>query len=229
MTKFEDQLFDDLMREHGPGLAHVTVPAAPRYHVTAGRAMLAGGGTLVVAGAIAGSLVASGGAPASRGGIQASGRTGVSGQTARDYKVTNNPDGTISLAVYTKSGIAAANEKLRLLGDKNVVLVQAKPGCPSMSSLRAPAVSAHMSGKSSTSVGQTGGGTTVTVDAHGIPSKDVLVIAVETFPNGTARASSEGAGRLTSNPVPACVSLPAPPAPSGTGTGSSGSGTSSVG
>jgi hypothetical protein len=27
MTKFSDQLFDDLMREHGPALAHTTLPA----------------------------------------------------------------------------------------------------------------------------------------------------------------------------------------------------------
>jgi hypothetical protein len=29
MTKFADQLFDDLMREHGPALAHTRLPAAP--------------------------------------------------------------------------------------------------------------------------------------------------------------------------------------------------------
>jgi hypothetical protein len=110
MTKFADQLFDDLMREHGPTLAHTTPPAYPRHHITTRRTVLAGGGALAVAGAVAGALVAGGGSPA--------------------YAVTKNPDGTVTLAVYQKSGIAAANARLRQLGDKQVVVVPVEAGCP---------------------------------------------------------------------------------------------------
>ena len=46
MTKFADQLFDDLMREHGPALAHTTLPAQPRRHITTRGTLLAGGGAL---------------------------------------------------------------------------------------------------------------------------------------------------------------------------------------
>src|ERR1700689_3130470 len=51
MTKFADQLLDDLMREHGPALAHTGPPAAR-------------GGGVAVAAAAAGVLVAGGGTPA---------------------------------------------------------------------------------------------------------------------------------------------------------------------
>lgn len=99
------------MREHGPALAHARPPAHSTRHVPR-RALLAGGGALAVAGAIAGTLVAASGTPA---------RTGGGGTPA--YAVTKNPDGTITLAVYQKSGIAGANARLRQLGDKQVVLV----------------------------------------------------------------------------------------------------------
>ena len=85
MTKFSDQLFDDLMREHGPALAHSGTPAHVARKAT----------------------------PAA-------------------YTVRNNPDGTVTLAVYQKSGIAGANAKLRTLGDKQVVVVPVEPGCISL-------------------------------------------------------------------------------------------------
>jgi len=119
MTKFADQLFDDLMREYGPALARTgpapTGPSAPtqapsRRHLTARRTLLASGGTLAVAGAIAGTLVAGGG--------------------TRAYAVTENPDDTITLAVYQQAGIAQANTRLRQLGDQQLVVVPIRADCP---------------------------------------------------------------------------------------------------
>ena len=92
MTKFADQLFDDLMREHGTVLSDVRVPSAPRRRHTARPALLAAGAGGVAAAVTAGLLVAGGRTPA--------------------YAVTRNPDGTVSLAVYQQSGIAGANAKL---------------------------------------------------------------------------------------------------------------------
>ena len=68
MTKFADQLFDDLMREHGPTLAH-TRPPAPRRHAATRRALLAvgGGGVAVAVAAAAGVLVATAGGNAAGG------------------------------------------------------------------------------------------------------------------------------------------------------------------
>jgi hypothetical protein len=193
MTKFADQLLDDLMREHGPALAHAKPPAAPARHAAAGRKLLmAGAGGVAVAATATGVLVAGGGTPA--------------------YAVTAHPNGTVTLAVSNASGISGANGALRKLGDR-VVVVPVEPGCPSLGSLPAPAVppSGHLYVQ--TTVG-TGGSATgsVTVNAKGIPAGDILVVGVETTTTGTTH-SSLGAGRLTSPPAPSCISLSSPPPP----------------
>ncbi|MGD0066856.1 MAG: hypothetical protein ABSB76_25850, partial [Streptosporangiaceae bacterium] len=93
MTKFADQLLDDLMREHGPALAHARPPAASARHAVPGRKlMLTGAGGVAIAAAAAGVLVAGGGTPA--------------------YAVTTHPDGTVTLAVTKASGISGANGRL---------------------------------------------------------------------------------------------------------------------
>jgi hypothetical protein len=197
MTKFADQLFDDLMREHGPALAHAG-PA--RRHLPARRTMLAAGTGFVAVAATAGGLMASGGgAPA--------------------YALTTHPNGTVTLDVYTQSGVAGINTKLHQVGDDQVVVVPVGAGCPSIDSLPAPAVApaGHISVGGSASV-KTG---SVTVQAHGIPAGDILVVAVQTSTVGNAHFGMT-AGRLTSPPAPSCVSLPASltPPPPGGGSGS---------
>ncbi len=182
MTKFADQLLDDLMREHGPALAR-TRPPAPRRPVAGRRTLLlaTGAGGLAVA-ATVGTLAAGGGAPA--------------------YAVTKNPDGTVTLAVYQVSGIAGANARLRQLDEGQVVVVPVKPGCQGLGSLPAPAVpAAAVEVQSSRSKGGA-----ITVNAEGIPAGDILVVAAETTAHGSLMAS-----RLTSPPAPGCVSLPPPP------------------
>jgi len=195
MTKFADQLFDDLMREHGSTLA-TTRPPAPRRHVATRRALLAVGGGGVAVAAAAGVLVATAGGNAA-------------GGNAPAYALTPHSDGTITLAVYQKSGIAAANAKLHQLGDGQVYVVPVGAGCPSISALPAPAAplhGKHPSVRSSVSVGGSAGGS-VTVNAKGIPAGDILVVAVATIFNGNT-TTSLGAGKLTTAPPPSCVSLP---------------------
>jgi hypothetical protein len=86
MTKFADQLFTDLMQEHGPALALTRPPTAPRQRAVTGRKLLAAGaGGVAAAAAAAGVLVAGGGTPA--------------------YAVTAHPDGTVTLAVNQAAGI----------------------------------------------------------------------------------------------------------------------------
>jgi hypothetical protein len=194
MTKFADQLFDDLMREHGSTLATAR-PPAPRRHVATRRALLAVGGGVAVA-AAAGVLVATAGGNAA-------------GGNAPAYALTPHSNGTITLAVYQKSGIAAANAKLHQLGDGQVYLVPVGAGCPSISALPAPAAplhGKHPSVRSSVTVAGSAGGS-VTVNAKGIPAGDILVVAVATIFNGNT-TTSLGAGKLTTAPAPSCVSLP---------------------
>jgi hypothetical protein len=202
MTKFADQLYADLMREHGPALAATKPPAASPRHIASRRMLLASGvGGLAVA-ATAGALVAAagGGTPAAGGGTPA-------------YALTTNPDGTINLAVYQASGIAQANTKLHQLGD-NVVVVPVRSGCPAIGSLPAPAVRP----KGQISVGGTvSHDGSITVNAHGVPDGDILVVGVETTAHGRGTAA-----RLTSPPAPRCVSLPSRPGNGGPGAGPAG-------
>jgi hypothetical protein len=186
MTKFEDQLYADLMRQHGPALAGTRLPAASRRHIASRRALLATGAGGVAIAAAAGALAAGGGTPA--------------------YALTTNRDGTVTLAVYQAPGIAQANAKLRQLGD-NVVVVPVRPGCPSITSLPAPAVSP----RGPVSVGGTKSADgSITVDAHGVPAGDIMVVGVETSGQGVGVGAS-----LTSPPAPSCVSLPSSPPDNG--------------
>jgi hypothetical protein len=185
MTKFADQLYDDLMREHGSLLADTRPHLASRRHIAPRRALLAAGaGGLAVAGTVAG-LVASSGGPA--------------------YALTTNSDGTITLAVYQASGIAQVNAKLHQLGD-DVVVVPIKSGCPP---LRPPAVSPK--GKLvSLKMGRSTSGS-ISVSGHA-PAGDIIVVGIETIPNGTASVSE-----VSSLPAPACISPPPLPSSGGNG------------
>jgi hypothetical protein len=194
MTKFADQLFTDLMREHGAALTQ-TRPPAPRRPIVSRRTLLAAGtGFAAVAATVGGLVASSGGTPA--------------------YALTTHPNGTVTLDVYTESGIAGINTKLQQLGDGQVFVVPVEPGCPRPAPPAVSTIGVEISvGGSRSSDGS------VTVDAHGIPAGDILVIGFVTTANGTYAGSV-----VTSPPAPSCISLSAPP---GGGSGS-GSGSGSV-
>jgi hypothetical protein len=188
MTRFADELYDDLMRDHGRALANTRPPVARRPLASHRVALTAGAGGLAVA-ATAGSLVALSGSPA--------------------YALTTNQDGTQTLAVYQQAGIAQANAKFRQLGDR-VVVVPVRPGCPSITSLPKPAVSDK--GKLIVVASNRSHNGSVTVSAHGIPAGDLLVLAASKSATGFATVAG-----LTSGPAPSCVSLPQPPNPGASG------------
>jgi len=116
MTRFADDLYDDLMRDHGRALAGTRPPVARRSLASHRVALTAGVGGLAAA-ATAGSVIALSGSPA--------------------YALTSNHDGTQTLAVYQEAGIAQANAKFQQLKEP-VVVVPVKAGCPSISSLPKP-------------------------------------------------------------------------------------------
>ena len=136
--------------------------------------------------------------------------------TPAAYTVTKNPDGTITLAVYQQSGIAGANARLHTLGDKQVVVVPIEQGC--RSKVTPPAVSGK-GHQITTGISRSPNGT-ITVNAHGIPAGDILVIGV-----ATSGHTSYSVGTLASPPAPSCVGTsPLPPGNGGSGsTGGSGS------
>jgi hypothetical protein len=190
MTKFEDQLYTDLMREHGSTLAETRLPAGSRRQFASRRVLLAtGAGGLAVA-ATAGALAATTGAPAAGGGSSA-------------YALTAGHDGTVTLAVYQTSGISQANAKLRELGD-NVVVVPVRPGCPPINSLPKPPVLPNGKGEISVHASKSTDGT-ITVNAAGVPAGDILVIGAQVTAQGSTLAAT-----LSAAPAPSCVSMPAP-------------------
>ncbi|HVT67711.1 MAG TPA: hypothetical protein VHF26_08185, partial [Trebonia sp.] len=130
------------------------------------------------------------------------------------YAVTQQPDGTLTVAVKQLSAVPSANKKLRSLGQlgQRVVLVPVKAGCPSIDSLPAPKVSPATTGQSSSGkvpAGTAGGNVQVNQDgsaavrAQNIPAGDIEVLAVAVTGHTVHMAD-----RLTSPPAPSCVSLP---------------------
>jgi hypothetical protein len=156
MTKFADELFADLMHEHGSALE--VLPARARR--TAPRPLWLAAGVVGMAGAItAGITVFSGGAPA--------------------YAVTDNSDGTTTIMISQLSAIADANGTLHNRGDRMVV-VPVRAGCPAFDSL--PVVQVNDRGRPLYPFGFSGSDS-ITVDAHGVPAGDTAVIAVQTYSN----------------------------------------------
>jgi hypothetical protein len=190
MTKFSDQLFSDLMNEHGPALAGTELTAAGRRRPVRRAAMLAGGaGTLAVGLTV--------------------GLTAFGGGASPAYAVTKNADGTLTVAVSNPSGIAGANEKLHAMGVQ-AVLVPVGTGCPAIGSLTKPIFPKDGHESMQTSSNLKDG--SITVNASGVPAGDLLVLAVKTTSSGTQMA-----GAMTVPPAPTCVSLPGIPAPGSSG------------
>jgi hypothetical protein len=202
MTKFADQLFEDLMREHGAALRSrpelKPEPTPVRSRRRAARPAWLTAGLVTSTGAVAGGFVLFGGA------------------AAPAYAVTQNQNGTVSVAVRQASAIDDANAKLKAIGVRAVV-VPVRTGCPSLSSLTMHGPQSAHPAVSVSASGHDGQVSSITVDAKGVPSDEILVLAFESTHGGTFGAS----GFVLQGKVPGCVSLPAPPAGPGPGSGTS--------
>ncbi len=187
MTTFADQLFDDLMHEHGAALQSRPGPEAVPSRHRGTRPIWVTTGLATTAAAITGGLVLFGGA------------------ATPAYAVTQNPNGTISVSVSQASAIGAANAKIKKLGVRAVV-VPVGAGCPSLDSL---VVHNQRGGPVSVSARvQDGHVSSVSVSAKGIPAGQILVLAFDGSSGGMVGASGVVAGA-----APSCVSLGGPPPP----------------
>jgi hypothetical protein len=194
MTKFEDQLFDQLMAEHGPRLRALQRPAPARHRVRR-PVWLATGAAGAVA-AVTAAVMALGSAPA-----------------LAAYSVTRNANGTVTVAVNRPSGVAGANVSLHAMGAR-VKVVPVRPGCPPMGSLPHPRPAPHPSVSVGTRVNANGHhSVTVKAGKGGIPAGDTMILA---FTGNPRHGPALGAGGIITGPVPSCVSLP-PSAPGGSG------------
>ncbi len=191
MTKFEDQLYQQLMAEHGHRLRAPQRPAPARRRVR--RPVWLATGAAGAAAAVTAAVMALGSAPA-----------------LAAYSVTRHGNGTVTVAVNRPSGVAGANTTLHAMGAR-VVVVPVRPGCPPIGSLPHPRPAPHPAVSVMTGVNGHGHrSVTVKVGKGGIPAGDTMILAFTGSPRG-----SLGAGGIITGRVPRCVSLP--PAPSGGG------------
>ena len=192
MTKFEDQLYEELLTEHGHHLHAVQRPAPARRRVRRPVWLATGAAGAVAAGTAA--VLALGSTPA-----------------LAAYSVTQH-DGTVTVAVNRPSGVAGANVTLHAMGAR-VRVVPVRPGCPAIGSLPRPRPAPHPSVSAGTGVARNGHrSVTVRVGQGGIPAGDTMILA---FSGDPGHGTALGAGGIITGPVPSCVSLPS--APSGGG------------
>ena len=205
MTKFEDQLFGQLMAEHGHQLRTVQRPAPARRRVR--RPVWLATGAAGVAAAVTAAVMVAGSAPA-----------------LAAYSVTQH-NGTVMVAVNRPSGVAGANATLHAMRAR-VRVVPVRPGCPPIGSLPRPHPAPHLNvsvaagvnghGHRSVTVKNGHRSVTVKIGKPGIPAGDTMILAFSG--SGGPGGTSLGVGGIITGPVPHCVSLPsAPPGPGGSG------------
>ena len=196
MTKFEDQLYQDLITEHGHHLRTLPRPAPARHRVRRPVWLATGAAGAVAAGTVA--VLALGSAPA-----------------LAAYSVTRH-DNAVTVAVNRPSGVAGANVTLHGMGAR-VRVVPVRPGCPAIGSLPHPQPAPHLAVSVGTGVGQNGHrSVTVKLGKPGIPAGDTMILAFSG--GGGPGSTSLGAGGIITGPVPGCVSLPQAPS-GGAGSG----------
>jgi hypothetical protein len=202
MTKFEDELFGQLLAEHGHRLRSKERPAQARHRARR-PAWLAAGGAGAVAAVTAGVMALGSSAPAEAA-----------------YSVIRHANGTLTVSVSRPSGVAGANVTLHAMGAR-VVVVPVRPGCPAMGSLPHPNPAPHPAIMVATGV-NANGHVSVTVKVwgkNGIPAGDTVVVAFY----GHLRGTMGGAAGIITGRVPSCVSLSLPPAPQVSGNSGAGS------
>jgi len=189
MTKFEDQLYQELMTEHGHHLHTLQRPAPARRRVR--RPVWLITAAAGVAAAVTAAVMALGSAPA-----------------LAAYSVTQH-NGTVMVAVNRPSGVAGANATLHAMRAR-VRVVPVRPGCPPIGSLPRPHPAPHPSVSVATRVTKSGHrSVTVKLGKGGIPAGDTMILAFSG--SGGPGSTSLGAGGIITGPVPRCVSLPHAP------------------
>jgi hypothetical protein len=185
MTKFEDQLFGQLMTEHGHRLHAEERPVQGRRRIRR-PVWLASGAVGAAAAVTTGAVMALGSAPA-----------------YAAYSVIRHDNGTVTVSVNRASGMAGANTALHA-AHARVAVVPVRPGCPSIGSLPHPRPAPHPHVTVTAMVAKSGHRSVkVTLGKGGIPAGDTLILAFSSKPGRTSLAT----GGIITGRVPRCVSL----------------------
>jgi hypothetical protein len=113
MTKFTDNLWSDLMQDHGPAIANASRPGPSRVR----HPRVIAGGTLALA--VAGTALGLG--LTSTGGTAASATGGTTVVTAA-YTITTHSNGSILVKIGQQESMNAVNQKLNAMVKEEVVL-----------------------------------------------------------------------------------------------------------
>jgi hypothetical protein len=152
MSEFEENLWQDVVREHGQDLAKAGSVAARRRRPA--RPRLLAGTSLGLAGVGAVLALVLGAA-----------------SSTPAFAVTRNHDGTVSVKVFRVAGIAAANAKLAALGIRARIVPQTDGCVPLVEAARGTQTTSAGAGLQAASA--------VQFDSRGIPGGRTLVIAAQ--------------------------------------------------
>lgn len=172
MSRFQERLWDELVRDHAATLAYPAgmrdplrelpileprrVPLRGLPALRPGELMLRPGQIAATLALLAATVIA----------VAIFSTTGTTPSAA--YAVTQNPDGTITVSVAELTGITGANEQLARLGVKvKVVPVQANCAGPSESVPTPPLLAAKLAHAQGEGLG---------IDPALVPSGDTLVL-----------------------------------------------------
>jgi hypothetical protein len=132
MTKFTDNLWRDLAREHGAALEQAGRPQAGRARRPNSRVIAGSTLALAVAGTALGlGLTSTGSTPA--GATTTTTADGTTKVVTAAYTITKKSDGSVLVQLNQKQSIVAADAKLSSMGINEKITVYSKPGAATVS------------------------------------------------------------------------------------------------
>ena len=181
MSNFEDRLWSDLVREHGPQLALADGPSPSRGRSR--RMPIVGGGLLAAAATVALCL------------------TLAAGSSPPAYAVSQSADGAVSVTINNVIGISAANAQLAKLGVR-ARIANVEAGC-STQGTPVESAPAHLYETivQQARVDEGSPGVQWTIQPGAIPQGDTLSLSPQPIPGHRSFTLYQG-------PAPACMPTP---------------------